>query len=895
MEDKSEFIKRKSILEGIDFHIERNLFCAKKLLTNEASVENFFVNRLLQDLGYKDNNIKHKESIQNLTIAKGSKKFNYKPDYCIIVKNVPKLIIDAKSPHEDVYDWIEQCAHYSLLLNRKHKSVEYFMITNGIKTILNKWDEGEPIIELDFEDFYAGNEKYEKFRKLISLNGLVAKKIMEIDVELDKFIVMKKVNKETAQKLFLNCHNYIWSTEKRGPLSAFTEFTKLIFLKLWNDRILHDKFSTEGGQGLKVPQSANTFSVKWIESREKDLLNPINDISFKNLLEHIQDDIDKKKKKRIFSVNETIQLKPTTIKGVVSKLEKVDLYGIDEDLNGRLFETFLNSTMRGEALGQYFTPRSIVLLGTIIADLEANEKHIDKVLDGSCGTGWFLIEALSIMRNKIRNNESYSKQKKIELINKISNECIYGIDAAAEPNLARIARINMYLHGDGGSHIYFADGLLKTIEIDKNDNHELQLEIQDMQNNINPNGFDVVLTNPPFSMWYETKNETQAKVLSEYGMLKMRGTNKTRNRLRGSAMFIERYCGLLKGGGKLITIIDETVLSSPQYDYLRNFIRDNFIIRSIISLHGDAFQMAKARVKTALIYLEKKNNSSDEQPSAFMTSSIYLGVDDMPVTTNPDKVQKARELAKQEIGEIKELFDEYRAGKENECVVSPERLRDRLDVKYCIPSQGRFITKWKKRGYDVLPLYKVCDKREEIIIPNEHKDIEFKTLTITYSGRCKMEETRLGKNINYPKMKIVREGDLVFSEYNAFHGAIGYITEGYDGALASGSYTVVRCFNDYDSLYLWSILRSTEIRADFLTSAIGMGRQTIDWEDMKNVVVPLLPVNKRKIISREILRAWEAENEAKYTMKNITQELHEAFDVESEESKIRFESSKPPK
>ncbi len=881
------FVKRVSMLDNIDFHVERNLYCERKRLTNEASVERCFVDRFLTDFGFKDKHIKTKESIDKLTVAKGSKKLKYKPDYCILIRKQPKLIIDAKSPSENVLDWVEQCAHYCLLLNRRRKTVDYFLLTNGLRTVLFKWDEEEPLLDLKFEDFYAGGSKYEQMRELISQSALLHEKKDEVQ---EKYVILRKINKETAQKLFLSCHKYIWNTEIRSPQSAFAEFVKLIFLKLWNDRILHDNFHNEVNGNLKVVSSANIFSTKWIEQREGELISPINDIQFKNLLELIQDDIDKKNKKKIFDVGETIRLKPATIKGIVRKLEKVDLFGIDEDLNGRLFETFLNSTMRGRALGQYFTPRSIVLLGTKLANLQANKKHVDRILDASCGTGGFLIEALTLMRDTIRKNKSYSKDEKMELINRISRECFYGIDAAVEPNLARIARINMYLHGDGGSHIYFADSLQKTITIDKSDIRELQVETSDLKCNLKPESFDVVLTNPPFSMWYEQTNEAQKPILKEYELIKIEGTNKTRNRLRGSAMFIERYSGLLKPGGKLISVIDETVLSAGQYTYVRDFIRRNFIIRAIISLHGDAFQMAKARVKTALIYLEKKKNVNDQQPAAFMFSSIRLGVDDMPVTTNPEKVKKARELATEEINDICDNFKRFENGEEDIWLVPPERLQDRLDVKSCIPLYGRFIQKWRRKGYEIHPLHKICQLREEILLPKEHPDTKFKILTISYRGLCEAGEIRLGRHINYKKMKIIRTGDLVFSEYNTFHGATGYVTEEFDGALASGSYTVVKCKHEYDSLYLWSILRTTEIRADVLSSAIGMGRQTGDWDDIKNLEVPFLPTQERKSISKQILKAWSAEKRAQQELDNITGLLHKKFDVESEDSKRRFEA-----
>ena len=83
-EQNDKIIKRRSILEGIDYHLDRNIYCERKDLSNEASVETFFVNRMLSDLGFKDKHIKTKESLKNLMVAKGSKKFQYKPDYCLI-------------------------------------------------------------------------------------------------------------------------------------------------------------------------------------------------------------------------------------------------------------------------------------------------------------------------------------------------------------------------------------------------------------------------------------------------------------------------------------------------------------------------------------------------------------------------------------------------------------------------------------------------------------------------------------------------------------------------------------------------------------------------------------------------------------------------------------------
>jgi type I restriction enzyme M protein len=853
------------------------------------------LNRLLDDLAYKDNNIKAKESIELFCVSKGSKKINYKPDYIIVSGKKPLFIIDAKSPKENIDNHIEQCAHYCLLLNRRKKTVRYFMLSNGLKTKLYAWDKDIPLLELDFKDFYLGNAKYEKLRSLINISSLTTDEKDNDDKE--KYVTLKKINKEEAQKLFKNCHKYIWNTEKRGPNSAFIEFIKLIFLKMWNDSKLHKSYQSDENGNLKVQMNTNTFSEYWIKEQEKVIQNPINDIHFKKLMEDLNYEIRKNEKRELFDHSDRIELKPTTTKGVVKKLQAVDLFGIDEDLNGRLFETFLNATMRGSDLGQYFTPRSIVYLGTLLAELRVDKDHIDKVLDASCGTGGFLIEALTIMRNKIRDNTSYSKDKKNELIKKLCDECLFGVDAAKEPKLARIARINMYLHGDGGSHIYLGDSLEKTIAVDKSDTIEQQNETEEMIKYLQLEAFDVVLTNPPFSMWYEKSNESQKKIIEEYDLVKIDdATTRERNRLRGSAMFLERYRDLLKKGGKIITIIDETILSSPEYSYVRNFIRKYFLIRAIISLHGDAFQQSNARVKTAMIYLEKKKNISDQQTSVFMYSSIYLGVDDLPITTKPSKVDEARKLAIKETETILGEFRKYSEGKTGSWLVEVNQLNDRLDVKFCLPLVGRFVKAWKKSGTEVHFLSEVCVPRDEIIEPRkDHPNEEYRILTITYDGRCRTDEKRLGREINYSKMKVVRTGDIVFSEYNAFHGAIGYITEEFDGALASGSYTVVKCYDDKNSLYLWSILRTIEIRADFLSSAIGMGRQTVSWEHIKNVQIPFLLPEKREQIGIKITNAWKLEKEAQEEIKNIYTLLDTEFNVESELSKTRFLAAKPPK
>lgn len=873
--------------------METNLLnwpCAKVNLSNEASVETFFIDRWIKYINWPDQDLKLKDSISNHVLTFGRKKINYKPDYILLNKmHEPIIVIDAKAVNEKLDDYVEQCASYCFLLNKSKETVKYFILSNGIETRLYNWKGAEVIIHLKYEDFSDRSEAFSNFCTLI--NGLYEDDSIQ-SKEKDT-MVLKNTSKEEAQKLFKRCHKYIWNSEKCGVNFAFMQFVKLIFLKMQSDKKVHEIYKLpKSCTNAIVNKSDVLFSTYWIEHNTTEfMLNPVNDIQFKHLMRTMQEDIKKRKKKPLFDADEEIQLKAGTIKEIVKTLEHNDLYGIDEDLNGRLFETFLNATMRGNDLGQYFTPRSVVKLGVELADLKVSKEHIDKVLDASCGTGGYLIEAFYQMRQKLVNNKSFSDVEKERLLDQLCNNCIYGIDAAKDPKLARIARINMYLHGDGGSQIYMGDALNINMDIDKTDSQEFQNEMEDMRSVFKPNSFDVVITNPPFSMEYKAKDIEQKKILQQYEL-----SNNASRTLRAGVMFIERYYGLLKPGGKLITVIDNTILNSDQYDYVRDYIREKFIIKAVVSLHGDAFQQSKARVKTSLIYLVKKNVTTEQQPDAFMAFSTCLGVDDKPITTKPSIIKAAREDAEKEISKLIESFHEFENGGNGEFRISSCKLNDKLDVKHCIPLKGRYITKWQDDGYSIKRLDEIFNEVKNPVKPSKEREDEiFKILTIKYDGYCSIEEERIGSEIE-GSGTIVHEGDIVFSRYNAYYGAVGYVTDEFDGAFASNSYIVLKPQNITDGLYAWSVLRTAELRADILDSAVGMGRSTIKWEQIRDICIPYIPDDKeRQKIANKVFDSWKIIKQAKLDIEKLKADMGNLFGTESEDSLFRFNANKPPK
>ena len=160
---------RSTILDDLG-SASRNIFCRSSDLDNEASVETFFVSRLLKDLGYADKQIKTKHSLATLTVGRGSRLEKYKPDYALFYKGAPRCIVDAKGTGEDLNYWVEQCSGYCLALNRKYKNrnpVRFFVLSNGLSTVVYEWDRDEALLSLDFSDFAWGNPRYEHLKRTL--------------------------------------------------------------------------------------------------------------------------------------------------------------------------------------------------------------------------------------------------------------------------------------------------------------------------------------------------------------------------------------------------------------------------------------------------------------------------------------------------------------------------------------------------------------------------------------------------------------------------------------------------------------------------------------------------------------------------------------------------------
>lgn len=830
----------------------RNMFCDSNDLHNEADVEALFINRLLSHLGYPDDAIKRKDSLSSLVVGgmRGVPQREYKPDYALKKQRRIRWIVEAKAPEENLDNHVWQPKGYCLLINGEYHNanpVQFYLLTNGRKTRLYRWDRNAPELEMDFSEFQPNTPLLNRLSALLAWDNLNIENLTTTAQIYDFRIVKESLSE--VNSAFSWCHQHIYKKDNISQGEAFSEFVKIVALKLMSDREIKDKYPEAlAEREIYVPSADVRFSTAWIDSETNNAANPLSDIQFSAFVQRMEREIARGERKRFFDAGERINLKAETIYGVVEKLEKLFLFGIDADLNGRLFETFLNATMRGKDLGQFFTPRSLAKLGVGLAQIgvhvrqEDGSFHTDSVIDACCGTGGFLIDVFAEMLNKVDNRTNLSQAEKQALKERIRKNLIVGIDIGKGPNLSRVARLNMYLHGDGGTRIFNVDALDKDPQVLDVDDTEIVQEKEELRRILSDRDtyFDVAITNPPFAKVYERSLESENRILDQYEIGRDDDGN-NRSSIKSSLLFIERYYDLLKPGGRLITIIDDGILSGRDYAWFRTYIRSKFLVRGVISMPGDAFQRSKARVKTSFIILEKRVNDTQDQPPVFMYACKYVGNDDPARARTLPIDAVIREKAKNEITEVCDMYASFLAGQgDPNHIVSPDKIQDRLDVKNCWLTKGRSVEKWRAEGLNIHAINEVLSLKqydENNTIITKGNDEIVRQLIVRYNGDVDEGDEITAADTQYSKLYVVNTGDLVMSNIAASYGSIAVVPEELDGCVVSNEYTVLTTREPYNAKVIKCILRSPEIRSEILLASTGSNRTRIQWENFRQISI----------------------------------------------------------
>lgn len=598
-------------------------------------------------------------------------------------KKYPLIVVECKAESvtirkEDYYQGMNYAswAHADFFVTTNLKETRIFKIVKG--QIPDKLDE---IVDIPNAS-QANNQK-----------------------EIDKLLIQtKKFTRDEFSRLLFKCHNIIRNNDKLSPEAAFDEISKILFIKI--------RYERENDEGQIFSKERFVENRKAYEKLNKEM-GVTNAIPFyQNLFEKTKQQFAND---HLFDDNAKIEIRENSFEQIVKELEIYNLSTTSDDVKGIAFEQFLGKTFRGE-LGQFFTPRTIVDFMVSILDPQEGEL----VCDPCCGSGGFLIKAFEYVREKIEKDieaqkesikeqlygvdyEKMSAKKRQEVdsevarifsylneelninnekgrLRSLSFDCIYGTDA--NPRMARTAKMNMIMHGDGHGGVHHHDGLLNV-------------------NGIFENRFDVILTNPPFGSRVEKdlkiteadKFTDEAKIAvykKRYGdaytqALKQVNDNVGKSLLSlykidnglTEVLFIERCLNLLKPGGRMGIVLPEGVLNGTNIQKAREFVEGKAKILLIVSIPQDVFIASGATVKPSLLFFKKfteeeaseyeriKNNATKSTNAKYSKELVTIeeqlslrGKNALPKEKKNELNARKKKIVEQASIEIKEIIKE---------------------------------------------------------------------------------------------------------------------------------------------------------------------------------------------------------------------------------------------
>ena len=530
------------------------------------------------------------------------------------------LFIEVKNPSEyasiDKDETIEeQLYKVSFMENAEGRDVKYLVLYTHTE-FGNKI--GDECIIIDTEEYktYTEYDAGRNFTNDLPVRyGKAQKKPYIKDSNKD---LETNFSGEMLNQLQMDLHNVLWGGGGTDDNEVFASLTNLILAKI------QDEDTTENGEPYKFQSLAfEKEGDEEFESNEQ-LFHRINNLyrdALKSKL-YILDEMELKKSYVVDSKKFSL----SKLKYAVQKLEGLSFVDGKNSLSGKdILGEFFEGIIRGgfkQSKGQFFTPINIVkfMLWAVQADRLAidrikNDKEIPYMIDPSAGSGTFLIEYMKFItenmkyrfrkelgttravKDKIESDWFYPDHRE----NKWAQTYIYASESNF--NLGTATKVNMILHGDGSTNIFVKDGLLPFSQYEKetapNVLHDSSVEENYLNKEVNGN-FDLILTNPPFSV--ELDNDTKKTLKKNF----IFGSKKNSQNL-----FVERWYQLLRENGRLAAILPDSVFDTTENKYIRLFLFKYFKVKAVISLPQLTFQ-PYTPTKTSILFAQKKTNDEVE-------------------------------------------------------------------------------------------------------------------------------------------------------------------------------------------------------------------------------------------------------------------------------------------
>lgn len=338
-------------------------------------------------------------------------------------------------------------------------------------------------------------------------------------------------------------------------------------------------------------------------------------------------------------------------------------YHHSEEL-GNAFEYLLSIMGSQGDAGQFRTPRHIIEFLVDVVDPQKSET----ILDPACGTAGFLVEAFKHITVKWDLG--------VQDVAKLADS-ITGVDI--DPGMAKIARVNLYLHG------------FKTPKITENDtltNEKLWGQ-----------KYDVILANPPFM--------TPKGGIQPHDKFAIRAN-------RAEVLFTDYIAEHLRLHGRAGIIVPEGIIFqwSNAYKDLRKMLVDDGYLWAVVSLPSGVFN-PYAGVKTSILFLDRERAKNND-------SILFVKIS----ADGYDLGAQRRPIEKNDLPKALEILNTY---KENPSIDPENESLAHLVSKSRIAESGDYNLSWDRYVIGTNPIstdYKMVQIQEVVNTVSPSKKIQ---------------------------------------------------------------------------------------------------------------------------------------------------------------------------
>ena len=261
-------------------------------------------------------------------------------------------------------------------------------------------------------------------------------------------------------------------------------------------------------------------------------------------------------------------------------IEKMQEINIDTTLGEFYFENYCK---KNRIAGVVYTPKDLIkfMIYEFIKEEEIIDNPYIKICDPSCGSGFFIVELYSYLKEiYLRNLEDINNKHNLNLkqdsISKhIVEKNLYGFDL--DEIAIRLAIVDLFrLSGNISSNLKEKDFLLDEIE-----------------------KFDIIIGNPPYIGHKEIEKDYSVEIKRKF-------SDVYKNKSDISFCFIKRAIESVKDNGKIVFITSRYFIEANSAREIRKYILEKGSINTIIDYYGIR-PFKGIGVDPAIIEITKKN------------------------------------------------------------------------------------------------------------------------------------------------------------------------------------------------------------------------------------------------------------------------------------------------